>query len=55
VQSGAWIQALLKLADEKAGMVEIDRKRALRRHDLILSLKGGVNLEKEAGKEKKKE
>ena len=41
VQSGAWTQALLKLADDKAGMVEIDRKRALRRRDLILSLKGG--------------
>jgi len=41
VQSGAWLQALLKVADEKAGMVEIDRKRALRRKDLILSLKGG--------------
>ena len=41
VQSGAWTQALLKLADDKAGMVEIDRKRALRRRDLIVSLKGG--------------
>ncbi len=41
VQSGAWIQALLKLADNKAGMVEIDRKRALKRRDLIRSLKGG--------------
>ena len=41
VQSGAWLQALLKVADDKAGMVEIDRKRALRRRDLILSLKGG--------------
>ncbi|MDK2980626.1 MAG: 4Fe-4S ferredoxin [Chloroflexota bacterium] len=41
VHSGAWTQALLKLADEKAEMVEIDRKRALKRRDLILSLKGG--------------
>ncbi|HOJ00326.1 MAG TPA: 4Fe-4S binding protein [Anaerolineaceae bacterium] len=41
VKSGAWVQALLKLADEKAGMVEIDRKRALKRRDLILALKGG--------------
>jgi formate hydrogenlyase subunit 6/NADH:ubiquinone oxidoreductase subunit I len=48
VQSGAWLQALLKVADEKAGMVEIDRKRALRRRDLILSLKGGH----EVGEEK---
>ena len=41
VVSGAWIQALLKVADDKAGMVEIDRKRALRRRDLIKALKGG--------------
>lgn len=41
VQSGAWTQALLKLADEKAGMVEIDRKRAVKRRDLISALKGG--------------
>jgi formate hydrogenlyase subunit 6/NADH:ubiquinone oxidoreductase subunit I len=43
VHSGSWTQALLKLADEKAEMVEIDRKRALKRRDLILSLKGGHN------------
>jgi len=41
VQSGAWTQALLKLADDKAGMVEIDRKRAVKRRDLITALKGG--------------
>jgi len=41
VQSGAWTQALLKVADDKAGMVEIDRKRALKRRDLIKALKGG--------------
>ena len=41
VRSGAWVQALLNLADEKAEMVEIDRKRALKRRDLILALKGG--------------
>jgi ferredoxin len=41
VKSGAWVQALLKIADEKAEMVEIDRKRALKRRDLILALKGG--------------
>lgn len=46
VQSGAWTQALLKLADEKAEMVEIDRKRALKRRDLILSLKGGHEIAK---------
>ena len=41
LKSGAWVQALLQLADEKAEMVEIDRKRALKRRDLILALKGG--------------
>ena len=41
VQSGAWVEALAKLADEKAGMVEIERKRALKRRDLILALQGG--------------
>ena len=41
VVSGAWTQALLRLADDKAGMVEIDRKRALKRRDLITALKGG--------------
>lgn len=41
VQSGAWVEALAKLADDKASMVEIERKRALRRSDLILALKGG--------------
>jgi len=44
VQSGAWTQALLKLADDKAGMLEIDRKRALKRRDLIKALKGGNEL-----------
>ncbi len=44
VQSGAWTQALLKLADDKAGMVEIDRKRAVKRRDLITALKGGRDL-----------
>ncbi len=41
LKSGAWVQALLELADEKAEMVEIDRKRALKRRDLLLALKGG--------------
>ncbi len=41
VKSGAWVQALLDLADEKAEMVEIDRKRAIKRRDLIVALKGG--------------
>jgi formate hydrogenlyase subunit 6/NADH:ubiquinone oxidoreductase subunit I len=41
VQSGAWVEALAKLADEKASMVEIERKRALKRRDLIIALRGG--------------
>lgn len=41
VQSGSWVEALEKLADDKALMVEIERKRALRRQDLIVALKGG--------------
>lgn len=47
VQSGAWTQALLKVADDKAGMLEIDRKRALKRRDLITALKGGRDLVEE--------
>ena len=50
VKSGAWVVALTKLADDKAGMLEIDRKRALHRRDLILALKGG----KEVAEEEKK-
>jgi formate hydrogenlyase subunit 6/NADH:ubiquinone oxidoreductase subunit I len=41
VKSAAWIDALRQLADDKAGAVEIDRKRALRRRDLLMALKGG--------------
>jgi len=40
VQSASWIEALGKLADNKASAVEIDRKRALRRQDLIRALRG---------------
>jgi len=42
IQSAAWIEALRKLADDKASAVEIDRKRALKRKDLILALKGHI-------------
>lgn len=42
VQSAAWIEALRKLADDKASAVEIDRKRALKRKDLILALRGHI-------------
>jgi len=41
VMSAAWTSALERLADDKAGMVELDRKRALKRRDLIVALKGG--------------
>jgi 4Fe-4S ferredoxin len=44
VDSAAWIDALRQLADDKAGAVEIDRKRALRRRDLLKALKGGAKL-----------
>jgi len=40
VQSAAWIEALSKMADDKAGSVEVDRTRALRRRDLLKALKG---------------
>lgn len=42
VKSAAWIEALRKLADDKASAVEIDRKRALKRKDLILALRGHI-------------
>lgn len=41
VSSATWLEALRKLSDDKASMVEIDRKRALRREDLILALREG--------------
>jgi len=48
IQSAAWIEALTKVADDKAGMVETDRKRALKRRDLLKALAGGrVLLEEE--------
>jgi formate hydrogenlyase subunit 6/NADH:ubiquinone oxidoreductase subunit I len=40
IKSAAWIEALRKLADDKASAVEIDHKRALRRKDLIVALRG---------------
>lgn len=47
VQSAAWVEALIKMADDKAGAVEIDSKRALKRRDLLKALAGGkVLLEK---------
>ena len=44
VQSAAWLEALSKMADDKAGQVEIDRKRALKRRDLLKALVGGREL-----------
>jgi formate hydrogenlyase subunit 6/NADH:ubiquinone oxidoreductase subunit I len=44
VESAAWLDALRRLADNNAGAVEIDRKRALRRRDLLKALKGGAQL-----------
>jgi formate hydrogenlyase subunit 6/NADH:ubiquinone oxidoreductase subunit I len=46
VQSGSWVEALAKLADDKASQVEIERKRAIRRADLIVALKGGRTMRK---------
>lgn len=40
VESGAWVQAILKMANEKVGAQEIDSKRALKRRDLLMALKG---------------
>jgi formate hydrogenlyase subunit 6/NADH:ubiquinone oxidoreductase subunit I len=44
VQSAAWIEALDKMADDKAAQTEIDRKRALKRRDLLKALVGGGTL-----------
>ena len=44
VQSAAWIEALTKMADDKAGAVEIDSKRARKRRDLLKALVGGKAL-----------
>lgn len=40
VRSAAWIEALTKLADDKAGEVEMDGRRALKRRDLLKALAG---------------
>jgi ferredoxin len=44
IQSAAWITALTKMADDKAGAMEIDKKRALKRRDLLKALAGGSAL-----------
>ena len=40
IKSGAWVEALEKMASEKMGAVEIDAKRALKRRDLLKALHG---------------
>lgn len=40
ISSGSWIEALRKMGDDRAGAVEIDRKRALKRRDLLKALHG---------------
>ena len=42
VSSASWIEALRKVSDDKAKSIEIDRKRALRRADLIDALRGNI-------------
>jgi hypothetical protein len=44
VRSAAWIEALGKMADDRAGMIETDRKGALKRRDLLAALPGGSAL-----------
>ena len=54
VQSGSWVAALAKLADEKANMIEIESKRAIKRRDLIVALEGDKELrEREAERREK--
>lgn len=49
IESGAWVSALERLADDKASMMEIESKRAIKRRDLIIALKGDRELrEREA-------
>ena len=42
VSSASWIEALRKVSDDKAKSIEIDRKGALRRADLIDALRGNL-------------
>jgi ferredoxin len=44
VQSAAWLEAVGKMADDKAGQRELDRKRALKRRDLLKALVGAREL-----------
>ncbi len=40
IRSGTWNEILTKTANDRAGMVEIDAKRALKRRDLLKALTG---------------
>ena len=40
VQSGTWNEILPRTASDRAGMVEINAKRALKRRDLLKALSG---------------
>ncbi len=51
VSSASWIEALRKVSDDKAKSVEIDRKRALRRADLIDALRGNLTAKTQLKKE----
>ena len=42
VDSATWLESLRKLSDDKAKSVEIDRKSALKREDLIVALRGNL-------------
>jgi 4Fe-4S ferredoxin len=44
VQSGTWVEALLKMADDKVNAQELDSKRALKRRDLLKALVGGKSI-----------
>lgn len=50
VSSAAWVEAVRKLSDDKAKMVEIDRTRALKRKDLIKALQGHILPDKHKSK-----
>ena len=54
VQSGAWVIALAKLADEKANMIEIESKRAIKRRDLIVALEGDKELQEREAERREK-
>lgn len=44
VQSAAWTAALIKMADDRAGAIEIDSKRALKRRGLLKALVGSKRI-----------